>query len=106
MPWLMLLAAQIEALEPPPGSGGSDNKTSVEAHVRKIIVEILGVLAIMGGSIAAAGVSHTLSGGRQLLPRTFVPSRYELSLIPSAEALTFKGQCKSLATHRPAAGRR
>src|SRR3979490_1512444 len=49
------------------------------------------VLAIMSGPIAAAGDPHALSEGRQVLPRTLVPTRYELSLIPNAEALTFKG---------------
>jgi hypothetical protein len=54
-------------------------------------IEIWGVLAILSGPIAAAGVPQALSEGRQVLPRTLVPSRYELSLIPNAEALMFKG---------------
>jgi aminopeptidase N len=54
-------------------------------------IEIWGVLAILSGQIAAAGAPQALSEGRQVLPRTLVPSRYELSLIPNAEALTFKG---------------
>ncbi len=34
---------------------------------------------------------QTQSQTRQILPRTFVPAHYELSLIPSAQALKFKG---------------
>ena len=59
--------------------------------MRKIKIKIWGTLAILSGSIAAAGVPQPLSEGRQVLSRTLVPSHYELSLIPNAEALTFKG---------------
>jgi aminopeptidase N len=60
-------------------------------HMPEISRRMWGVLAILGGPIAAAGAPHALSEGRQVLPRTLVPSRYELSLSPDAEALTFKG---------------
>ncbi len=54
-------------------------------------IKIWAVVALLSGPITAAGVPQALSEGRQVLPRTLVPSRYELSLIPNAEALTFKG---------------
>jgi len=57
----------------------------------KINIVAWGVLAIMTGPIASASGSDTLSEGRQVLPRTLVPSRYELTLMPNAEALSFKG---------------
>jgi aminopeptidase N len=49
------------------------------------------VSVLLSGQIGAAAVPQLLSEGRQVLPSTLVPSRYELSLIPDAEALTFKG---------------
>src|SRR3981081_390906 len=57
----------------------------------KLRIKIWGVLAIMSGPIAAAGDPHALSEGWQVPPSALVPTRYELSLIPNAEALTFKG---------------
>jgi len=41
--------------------------------------------------IAGADVTQALSAGRQVLPRTLVPAHYALTLVPDAEALTFKG---------------
>jgi Peptidase family M1 domain/Peptidase M1 N-terminal domain/ERAP1-like C-terminal domain len=72
--------------------------------MRKIKVKDWGVLALVYGPIASAGVPHTLSEGRQVLPRTLVPSRYELSLIPDAEALRFKGVVQ-ITGDAPTAGR-
>jgi aminopeptidase N len=79
-------------------------KSSAEADMRKSKTEIWGVLAILSGPIAAAGVPQALSEGRQILPRTLVPSRYELSLIPNAEALTFKGTVQ-ITGNAPTGGR-
>jgi aminopeptidase N len=49
------------------------------------------IWAVCGAPIASADVTQALSEGRQVLPRTLVPAHYELSLIPDAVALTFKG---------------
>src|SRR5712671_794803 len=72
--------------------------------MRKLTIRIWRVLVIMSGPIAAAGDPHALSEGRQVLPRTLVPTRYELSLIPNAEALTFKGVVQ-ITGDAPAGGR-
>jgi len=72
--------------------------------MRKLTIRIWSVLAILSGPIAAAGDPHALSEGRQVLPRTLVPTRYELSLIPNAEALTFKGVVQ-ITGDAPAGGR-
>jgi len=52
---------------------------------------IWAVCMVCGGSIAGADVTKALSEGRQVLPRTLVPAHYELTLVPDAKALTFKG---------------
>jgi hypothetical protein len=72
--------------------------------MRRVKSKIWGVLAILNGPIAAAGAAQALSEGRQVLPRTFVPSRYELSLIPNAQALTFKGKVQ-ITGEAPTGGR-
>src|SRR5271170_7847664 len=41
--------------------------------------------------IAGADGMQARSEGRQVLPRTLVPAHYELTLVPDAQALTFKG---------------
>src|SRR5580658_11379146 len=41
--------------------------------------------------IAGADLTQAPPEGRQVLPRTLVPAHYELSLIPNAQQLTFKG---------------
>jgi len=72
--------------------------------MRKIKIRVWILLAIVTGPTASAGDSHALSEGRQVLPGTLVPSRYELSLIPNAEALTFKGVVQ-ITGDAPTAGR-
>jgi len=52
---------------------------------------IWAVCMVCGGFIAGADVTKALSEGRQVLPRTLVPAHYELTLVPDAKALTFKG---------------
>jgi aminopeptidase N len=46
---------------------------------------------VCGAPLASADSAHALSEGRQILPPTLLPAHYELTLIPNAEALTFKG---------------
>jgi len=47
--------------------------------------------ALCHGPVAGADAARASSQARQVLPRTLVPARYELNLIPDAQALTFKG---------------
>jgi aminopeptidase N len=53
--------------------------------------KIWAIWVVCGAPIAGADVTQALSEGRQILPRTLVPAHYELTLVPDAEALTFKG---------------
>jgi hypothetical protein len=59
--------------------------------MRTVKIKTWAVWVICGAAIAGADVTQALSEARQVLPRTLVPVHYELSLIPDAEALTFKG---------------
>jgi aminopeptidase N len=69
-------------------------------------IHVLGaiILAIFSGPILAVPALETSTEARQILPRTLVPSRYALSLIPNPEALTFKGDVLITGTS-PTAGR-
>lgn len=59
---------------------------------------------VVAASLAGADVSQATPEGRQILPRTLVPARYELSLVPDGSALTFKGTVIIIG-NAPAAGR-
>jgi len=59
--------------------------------MRKLNLKNWAVWVACGGSIAGADVTQALTEGRQVLPRTFVPAHYELSLIPDGQSLTFNG---------------
>jgi hypothetical protein len=72
--------------------------------MRTIKIKTWAVWVVCGARIAGADVTQALSEGRQLLPRTLVPAHYELSLIPDAEALTFKGTVQIIGD-APAGGR-
>lgn len=65
----------------------------------------MGVTVVFGAAIGEADVAQAQSESRQVLPRTLVPARYELSLIPNAAALTFKGTVRVTGT-APTGGRR
>jgi aminopeptidase N len=62
------------------------------------------VWVVCSGSIVGANVTQALSEGRQVLPRTLVPAHYELTLLPDAEALTFKGTVQ-ITGYAPTGGR-
>src|SRR5271170_393964 len=59
--------------------------------MRNLKLKIWAVWVVLGAPIAGADGAQALSEGRQVLPRTLVPAHYELSLVPDAQALTFKG---------------
>src|ERR1700761_3852343 len=59
--------------------------------MRMLKLKILVVWMVYGAPIAVAAATQDLSDGRQVLPRTLLPVHYELSLVPDAQALTFKG---------------
>jgi aminopeptidase N len=59
--------------------------------LRTLKFGIWAVWMFCGAPIADADVTQSLSEGRQVLPRTLVPAHYELTVVPDAEALTFKG---------------
>jgi len=73
--------------------------------MRKLKLKNWAVWMVCGVPIAGANATQALSEGRQVLPRTLVPARYELTLVPDAQALTFKGTEKLLVTHRRAGAR-
>jgi len=57
--------------------------------LRSPIVRV--VLAACLLQVTCAEAAPALTAGRQVLPRTLVPTRYELSLAPDAQALKFTG---------------
>jgi aminopeptidase N len=59
--------------------------------MRTLKPKIWAVWMVVGAPIAGAGEMQALSEGRQVLPRTLVPAHYELTLVPDAQALAFKG---------------
>ena len=69
-------------------------------------IHVLGAitLAIFTGPMPAAPARQTSAAARQILPRTLVPSHYDLSLTANPEALTFKGDVQITGTS-PTGGR-
>lgn len=61
-------------------------------------------LVIFTGPMLAAPALQTSAEARQILPRTLVPSHYDLSLMANPEALTFKGDVQITSTS-PTGGR-
>jgi aminopeptidase N len=63
-------------------------------------IHVLGAitLAIFTGPMPAAPARQTSAEARQILPRTLVPSHYDLSLTANPEALTFKGDVQITST--------
>ena len=69
-------------------------------------IHVLGAIAlvIFTGPMLAAPALQTSAEARQILPRTLVPSHYDLSLMANPEALTFKGDVQITSTS-PTGGR-
>ena len=63
-------------------------------------IHVLGAitLAIFTGPMPAGPARQTSAAARQILPRTLVPSHYDLSLTANPEALTFKGDVQITST--------
>lgn len=72
--------------------------------MRTLKLEVWAVWMVCGALLASADVSQALTRGRQVLPRTLVPAHYELTLVPDAQALTFKGSAQ-ITGDAPSGGR-